>query len=260
MRKQFATDGQGRTRIKLADLYSICVHLCSSVAKPVCCVCLFLATVGCGATSRPPEAVAALRIASTQPSFRQRLAGAKDLFYRVVAGDLDSLPASQKILEELGGADSPDAEVMAYTAAADLLEAKGASLVWDKVRLAQQGLALQDRAVATGPDNLEVRFLRGVTDYQLPDFLGRHEIGVSDLAAVAAVAEEASRTGQLDSRAAAAALVYQGKALEDDYKVTEAIAAWQAAVRIAPDSPGGIDAIKHLAEHGVQANGSSAGL
>jgi tetratricopeptide (TPR) repeat protein len=142
----------------------------------------------------------------------------------------------------------------------ELLEANRSNNVWEKVRLAREGLDLQDKAVKDAPDNLEVRFLRGVTDYQLPDFVGRHETGVEDLAAVAREAEQASRTGRLDKRAAAAALVYHGKALEQKYKIPEAIAAWQTAVRISPDSPGGIDAAKHLGEHGVTVRETSAGL
>lgn len=221
-----------------------------------------LSTVLIGCAAKAPEAatLSALRIASTQPTFKQKLARAKDLFFQSVAGDKEALPQAQQILEELGGGASPDAEVVAYTGAAELLEANRASMVWDKVRLAREGLDLQDKAVKDAPDNLEVRFLRGVTDYQLPEFLGRHDLGVEDLAAVAKVAENASRAGRLDKRAASAALVYHGKALEQKYKIPEAIAAWQAAVRISPDSPGGVDAAKHLAEHGVRATEASAGL
>jgi hypothetical protein len=260
MRKLFATDEYRWTQITRLGVRLILVHLCPIVAYLICGLCLLAGCVGCGAKSRGAETVAALRIAATQPSYKQSLARAKDLFYRSVAGDRDSLPQAQKILEDLGGSDSPDAEVIAYTGAAQLLEANRSSSLWEKARLAREGLALQDQAVKEAPDNLEVLFLRGVTNFQLPDFLGRHEIGVSDLAAVAAVAEEASRTGRLDRRAAAAALVYHGKALEESFKVPEAIAAWKAAARVAPDSPGGIDAIKHLSEHGVQPDGSSAGL
>jgi hypothetical protein len=220
----------------------------------LCAVLLLLGgAVGCAGMAGHAS-IAELRIASTQPSFKQKLAEAKDLFYCAVSGDRQALPDAQKMLEELGGGDSPDPEVVAYTGAADLLEANRSDSVWDKMRLAREGLDLQDKAVRDAPSNLEVRFLRGVTNYQLPDFLGRHNVGVEDLATVAHVAEDAARVGRLDKRAAAAALVYHGKALEAKYKIPEAIAAWNAAVRVSPDSPGGIDAAKHLAEHGVEAS------
>ena len=233
------------------------------ISRALClCAGMLLLTgiVGCAGKSANTRSFAELKIASTQPSFKQQLTEAKDLFYLAVTGDQQALPKAQKILEELGGGESPDAEVIAYTGAADLLQANRSDSVWEKMRLAREGLDLQDKAVKEAPDNLEVRFLRGVTDYQLPDFLGRHEIGVQDLAAVAHVAEDAARAGRLDKRAAAAALVYHGKALEAKYKIPEAIDAWQTAVRISPDSPGGIDAAKHLAEHGEPVIRTASGV
>ena len=223
------------------------------ISKALClgvAMVLLSGSIGCAGKAANTRSYADLKIASTQASFKQQLSEAKDLFYLAVTGDQQALPDAQKILQELGGGDSPDSEVVAYTGAADLLQANRSDSVWEKMRLAREGLDLQDKAVKDAPDNLEVRFLRGVTDFQLPDFLGRHDIGVQDLAAVAKVAEDAVRSGRLDKRGAAAALVYHGKALEAKYKIPEAVAAWQAAVRISPDSPGGIDAAKHLAEHG----------
>ncbi|HEY8668011.1 MAG TPA: hypothetical protein VIL86_15270, partial [Tepidisphaeraceae bacterium] len=256
----FAALQDDRRLLALGRMSAVHVHLCSYTAVHLFLFLMVFGLLGCGAKARPAAAIAALRVAATQPSFKQRLTEAKDLFYRSVAGDRDALPEGQKILQELGGGESPDPQVVAYTAAAELLEANRASMPWDKVRLAREGLALQDKAVASAPDNLEVRFLRGVTDFQMPEYLGRHDMGVADLAAVAEVAEQASRTGRLDKRAAAASLVYHGKALEQQFRIPEAIAAWQAAIRISPDSPGGIDAVKHLAEHGVKTDQPSAGL
>jgi len=217
---------------------------------------------GCASSPHNHNAasLAALRIASTQPSFRQKLAAAKDLFYQSIAGDREALPRAQAILEELGGSDSPDSEVVAYTGAACLLQANRSDSVWDKARLAREGLDMQDKAVKNAPDNLEVRFLRGVTNYQLPKFLNRHDQGVDDLAVVAHVAEDAVPGRRLDKRAAGAALVYHGKALEEKYKIPEALDAWQAAARISPDSPGGVDAAKHLAEHGEAPIRTASGI
>jgi hypothetical protein len=168
------------------------------------------------------------------------------LFYRAVAGDHDALGQSQELLHGLGGAESPDAEVVAYTGAADLLAASGAFFPWDKASLAHRGLALQDRAVAMAPQDLEVRFLRGVTNYQLPVFLGRHQLAIEDLAAVARVAEKAAREGRLDRRAAVTDLDTYANELQRQKRLAEAIAAWRAAVRIGPDIPAGADALKHL--------------
>ena len=187
----------------------------------------------------------------TQPDFKQRLSQAKDLFYRAVEGDRPALDQSRQILAELGGGDSPHAQVIAYSGAADLLAADHAFFFWEKASLGREGLSLEDKAVAQAPDDLEVRFLRGVTNYQLPMFLGRHDLAVSDLAEVAKVAESAAQSHRLDTRAAAADLDYYGKALEQKFDLDEAIAAWRAAARISPESPGGIDALKHLSEHRI---------
>jgi hypothetical protein len=110
---------------------------------------------------------------------------------------------------------------------------------------------LVDKAVAEAPDDLEIRFLQGVTFYQLPAFLGRKQTAIDDLTAVGRVAESAARSGRLDPRAAAAGLVYYGKLREEKFDAAGAIAAWRAALRIDPDSKAGDDARKHLAEHNV---------
>jgi hypothetical protein len=131
----------------------------------------------------------------------------------------------------------------------ELLKANVSPWIWEKASLAHDGLALEDRAVSQAPDNLEVRFLRGVTNYQLPRFLGRMATAESDIAAVSRVGEQAAREGRLDPRAAAAALDVQGKILEQKYEVAPAIEAWRAAIRIDPAGSGGRDALRHLAEH-----------
>ena len=212
---------------------------------------VLVAVCGCNrAVSAPPAQTASL--ASTRPDFHERLALAKDLFYRAVAGDRPALDQSRRILDEMGGRQSGDAQVLSYTGAAELLAAEHAILPWDKAGLANDGLNLEDRAVQIAPQDLEVRFLRGVTNYQLPGFVGRHQLAVSDLAEVAKVAQQAADSGQLDVRAAAADLDYYGKAMEETYQLPLALGAWQSATRLNPQGPGGIDAAKHLREHGVK--------
>jgi hypothetical protein len=216
----------------------ICAHLCLIVA-----FFLLAVFVGGGCQHAAGPTVSSI---STQPTYGQRLSGAKDLFYRAVAGDRDALDQSEALLRELGGAESADAEVVAYTGATELLAASRAFFPWDKASLAHQGLALQDRAVVMAPQDLEVRFLRGVTNYQLPIFLGRHQLAIDDLAAVARVAEQAANEGRLDRRAAVTDLDTYANELRRQKRLVEAIAAWQAAARIGPDIPAGADALSHL--------------
>jgi tetratricopeptide (TPR) repeat protein len=173
------------------------------------------------------------------------------LFYAAVDGNNAALEESQRLLDELGGENSINAEVVAYSGALDLLSASRSPLIWEKVSLARRGLELQDRAVAMAPQNLEVRFLRGVTNYQIPFFLGRHQLALDDLAAVAQVAEAAADDGQLDRRAAATALFYHANELARLGQTPDAIAQWQAAVRVDPNSAAGRDAIKRLRAHKI---------
>jgi hypothetical protein len=213
---------------------------------------LTLLCVGCQHAPPPPPVAgsSASRLATTQPTHAAQVAMAKDLFYKAVGGDLDALPLSLEMFRTIGGANSPDPQVVAYTGAALLLKASHASLL-EKGALANEGLSLEDKALVLAPDNLEVRFLRGVTGYKLPRFMGRSATAAADLAYVAKVAEQAANDGRLDRRAAAADLVYYGKELEEHYDAAGAEAAWRAAVRINPDGSAGRDALKHLAEHHV---------
>ena len=182
----------------------------------------------------------------TRPSAVSTLADAKEGFYRAVAGQKDQLKRSIELLERLGGASSTDPQVVAYTGACRLLEASQATWFWDKALLAREGLVLLDRAVAEAPADLEVRFLRGVTGYQLPAFVGRSQLAAKDLAYVAARAPAAARAGTLDRRAAAAALYYHGLEMERNGEERAAIKAWRQAVQIDLTSPGGRDAAQRL--------------
>lgn len=210
---------------------------------------LLLSTAGCQQTRQAP-AIATTR-PTTSPAEQSTLAQAKDLFYQSVAGDRSTLPKAQQLLETLGGGNAADPQVVAYTGAATLLQASRSANFFEKSALGHQGMELEDKAVAAAPHDLEVRFLQGVTFYQLPPFLGRRQTAIDDLTQVARVAQAAAHAGKLDPRAAAADLVYYGKIREENYDAAGAIAAWRSAIQIDPDSQAARDAHKHLAEHNV---------
>lgn len=210
-------------------------------------VALLACAAGCQPTGRAAPVVATRP--ATTPAEQAELEQAKDLFYESVAGDRAALPRSQQILAGLGGGDASDPKVIAYTGAAELLQAAHSPNFFEKAQLGRRGMDLEDRAVAAAPDDLEIRFLRGVTFCQLPSFLGRRQTAAGDLAYVARTAEAAAKAGRLDPRAAAADLVYYGKLREAAYDEPGAIAAWRAAIRVDPDGQAARDAAKHLAEH-----------
>jgi tetratricopeptide (TPR) repeat protein len=200
--------------------------------------------------SRPAALIVATR-PTTSPAELSKLAEARDLFYQSVAGDRAALPKAQRLLDELGGGNAADPQIVAYTGAATLLQASRSANIFEKSALGHKGMDMEDTAVAEAPNDLEVRFLQGVTFYQLPPFLGRRQKAIDDLTEVARVAEAAAKSGKLDPRAAAADLVYYGKIREENYDAPGAIAAWRSAIQIDPNGQAARDARKHLAEHNV---------
>jgi hypothetical protein len=202
-----------------------------------------------GCQTAPPPTVQT-GLATTVPTSSTAavtLDQAKNLFYQAVHGAKDDLPSSIQLLDELGGRDSRDPQVVAYLGASQLLKAKWSPWILERTSLAHDGLTLEDRAVSMAPSDLEIRFLRGVTNYQLPRFLGRWPTAVSDLTCVAQQAEQAVAEGRLSRRSAAADLLYYGKVLQQNNQRAQARVAWRAAMRIDPQGRSGKDAAKLLA-------------
>lgn len=117
-----------------------------------------------------------------------------------------------------------------------MLEAAKAPLPWDKGRLAREGLTMLDDAVKRAPDDPEVRFLRGITNYNLPRFFGRGDVAAADLAAVAGEAEAAVRAGRIDPSTGAAALYHHGVLLDRRGDRAAARDAWRRATVLGPDT------------------------
>jgi hypothetical protein len=143
-----------------------------------------------------------------------------------------------------------DAVVMVYAGSVELLEAAHTWAVWNKHRLATEGLEKIDRAEQMAPNSLEVRFVHGATAWHLPFFYHRKEQAEQDFAFIAPRAEEAVRRGALPPQLAAAALDYYGRILDERNDQQRAKQAFEAAVRVDPVSPGGEDALRRLRENG----------
>ena len=161
------------------------------------------------------------------------------LFYEAVDGDRAALAEASRVWSRLHAADVSNARALAYHGACQALAARTALWPWEKARLVREGLAALDRAVAGNPAELEVRFLRGMTLYRMPPMIERSKEAPADLAFVAEHAEQAVHDGRLSPRIAAAALYHFGEIRDRSGDVAAATAAWDLAVRIAPDSPPG---------------------
>jgi len=87
--------------------------------------------------------------------------------------------------------------VDAYSGSLELLEAAHTWAIWDKRRLANEGLAKMDQAVNRAPDDLEARFIRAASAWHLPFFFRRREQAASDFTFIAPRAEGAVAKGTL---------------------------------------------------------------
>src|SRR5688572_9715697 len=140
----------------------------------------------------------------------------RSLFYQLVAGERELAERCEHHWTELHRRHPQSPLPAAYLGATLCYRASLARWPPRKGELTKRGLGLLEAAVASGPEDVEVRFLRGITSRRLPAFMGRGEIARADLsyAANAAAAEVAS--GQLDRRIASAALYHYGLLCEAD--------------------------------------------
>jgi tetratricopeptide (TPR) repeat protein len=172
---------------------------------------------------------------------------AKQRYYEAVEDKRGALEESLELLAELHTRAPDDALVLAYYGSARLLEAAQAIAPWRKGKLAKEGLQMLDEAVNSSPEDLEIRFLRGISTFHLPGFFKRRPQSDADFSWLAARVTAAVAAGQFDRRLGAAALYHQGLALERANHRAGAEAAWREAARLGPATPAGMDARKKLA-------------
>ena len=127
-----------------------------------------------------------------------------------------------------------------------MLKSARARLPWEKGKHAKAGLELLDAAVAAAPSDPEVRFVRGMTCYNLPALFNRSALAARDLADVAGRAEDASADGALEPALAAAALYHYGVIRSRTGDRAAAVALWRRAVALAPATPAGRRAAQAL--------------
>ena len=197
---------------------------------------------GCSAGHRPASMPTRDAVApSSQPG---SLAQARDLFYRAVEGDTEALSRCEETLADLP---AEDPKVQAYHGACQMLRSARARLPWEKGKLAKAGLVLLDGAVAAAPSDAEVRFVRGMTCYNLPALFNRSSLAARDLAEVAERAEAASADGTLTPALAAASLYHYGVIQSRAGDKAAAASLWRRAVALAPTSRAGQRATEALA-------------
>jgi len=181
--------------------------------------------------------------------YRSRLSAARVAYFKVVtsndqAADAQAHEALARLEREYPG----DPVAKAYRGSLELLDAAHNWAIWNLHKQAADGLSLLDAAVAEAPDEPEARFIRAATDWHLPGFYHRKAQCEADFALLAGRAEEDARRGKLPPELAAAAYGYWGQILVNRGDPAAARKAFEAALRVAPQSPAGVDAGRRLEE------------
>ena len=180
------------------------------------------------------------------PAFNQRLATARTQYFADIEGDRAAEDKARSSFAALAKDYPGDPVVAAYTGSLELLQAARTWAIWDKRKLANDGLDQMDQAVNRAPNDLEARFIRAASTWHLPFFYKRRDQAASDFTYIAPRAEGAVVAGTLPPELAAAALDYYGQVLNDRADHPGAKQAFEAAVRIDGASPAGRDALKRL--------------
>jgi hypothetical protein len=203
-----------------------------SILMPVMAIFLFL--------------TASVAQAAISPGFEHRLAEARTQYFADLQGNRAAADKARASFASLSRDYPGDPVVDAYSGSLELLDAARTWAIWDKRRLANEGLKKMDQAVNRAPGDLEARFIRAASTWHLPFFFKRREQAASDFTMIAPQAEAAAAKGTLPPELAAAALDYYGQVLIDRSDSHGAKQAFEAAVRVDGASPGGRDALKRL--------------
>lgn len=215
---------------------------CRSPALALCLAMLPL--TGCrGGPWRPAQPPVPV---SPPSSGQSAVAEGRALFYRAVGGEAQLVRACQEHWTRLRDADPANPLAAAYLGATITFSASLERWPPRKGELAKRGLLLLEDAVAGAPDDVEVRFLRGMASRNVPAFFGRRAVAREDLTYAARAAPAAVAAGRLDRSVAAASLYHYGLLREADRDASAARDAWRAAVDLGPDTPPGRKAREKL--------------
>jgi hypothetical protein len=140
--------------------------------------------------------------------YAQDLAAARELYYKGVKGDRKASRESTQMFEALAAARPNDPVLVAYLASNKLLESGRTFALWNKNKLAREGIQGLDRAVTMAPDNLEVRFIRAASTFDLPSFFHRQEQSEAEFAWLIERMPAAAKEGRVEKRLADATAHY----------------------------------------------------
>ena len=97
-----------------------------------------------------------------------------------VAGDKEATKALVQKMEKLSADHSDNKLFLAYLGSAYTLKSRDLFPGPSKFHFLKEGLATMDRAVEAAPENIPVRFIRAMNNFNLPAFIGRRDTGRKD--------------------------------------------------------------------------------
>ncbi|MEM6552202.1 MAG: hypothetical protein AAF750_08745 [Planctomycetota bacterium] len=174
--------------------------------------------------------------ASTQPADNSPFGIPTPHPRRGGAGAADAHARADAALEDLLEADPDNPLLQAYRGSSKLIAARNASFGPVKGLHARAGGKLLNAAVKADPDNLEIRFLRGISTVNLPRIAGQYQPALNDLRMVLDGSADAISAGTLDPAFAAAAALRLAQAEAEANQPDAARALYQRAIDLAPQS------------------------
>jgi tetratricopeptide (TPR) repeat protein len=175
-------------------------------------------------------------LAQPRESRTERYREARRLYYLGADGDSKKYRDADTLFTQLYAQDPKNPRLEVYYGSLRLVEASRTWALWKKNSLSQEGIQLLDAAVDSAPDDLEIRFVRAATTYELPAFFHRREQSRQDFDYLVERAEKAARSGAFDPRLAAACFYYKAEFLKSGGKSAQAVALWKEATALAPGS------------------------
>jgi len=172
---------------------------------------------------------------------------ARKFYYQGADGDKRAYEQASELFGDLRKECPNEPKIEAYYGSLRLLAAADTWAVWRKNSLSKEGIRLMDSAVAASPADLDIRFVRAITTYNLPSFFHRKAQSQQDFEYLASRAAAAVKQGQLEPRLAAASLYYHGEFLREELRTDQAVHAWNEAIALAPGSRAAHEATAALA-------------
>lgn len=104
---------------------------------------------------------------------------ARELFYKSVE-NAQTIEKAISLFEDIGKTEEYKGLALTYIGALTALKGKFAFFPITKYRYVMQGLELMDQGVMKNPNNIEARFIRGMTCYYLPFLFKRKKTANGD--------------------------------------------------------------------------------